>query len=203
MSEEEYPAQSFTFVQPQEHTNIPQGSIHPLPQVTLPSFSSTFGLEAPVDNAGMADENLAGQQPTIPQPAESMSDTQSELRTLAAQGQIEKDIRQSPNKRLLARATAELNANQQQENQTSDDQSSATSLASGGPREFSSTLEAAMPPTQKKRRQREPKIVTPTAASSRPDRERKVPERFGKAYVHNVEGLDLPVERTNDSSDNN
>ena len=65
MSEEEYPAQSFTFVQPQEHTNIPQGSIHPLPQVTLPSFSETFGPEAPVDNAGMADENLAGQQPTI------------------------------------------------------------------------------------------------------------------------------------------
>ena len=108
----------------------------------------------------------------------------------------------SPSKRLLARATAEINRNQeqQQENQVADDQSSATTLASG-PREFSSTLEAAMPPAQKKRRQRETKTVTPTAASSRPERERKVPERLGKVYVHNVEGLNLPVERSNESSD--
>ena len=144
---------------------------------------------------------MAGQQSAKSQPAEITSDTPSERRTLVAQGQIEKDMRLSPSKRLLARATAEFNQDQQQqESQASDDQSSATSLASG-PREFSSTLEAAMPPAQKKRRQREPKVVAPTAASSRPERERKVPERLGKVYVHNVEGLDFPVERANERSD--
>merc|ERR1711894_853136 len=128
----------------------------------------------------------------------------SDLRTLAEQGKVERDIRISPSKRLLARATFELNQEEpiqpQPESQTSDDQSSAVSLASGGPRELSSTLEAALPPIQKKRRHREPKVVTPTAASSRPERERKVPERLGKVFVHNVEGLDLAVERQNESS---
>ena len=113
-------------------------------------------------------------------------------------------MRLSPSKRLLARATSELNQEQtqqqQQESQASHDESSATSLVSG-PREFSSTLEAAMPPAQKKRRQREPKTVTPTAASARPERERSVPERLGKVFVHNVEGLDLQVENTNVRSD--
>ena len=66
---------------------------------------------------------------------------------------------------------------------------------------MSSTLEAAMPPITKKRRHLEPKVVEPTAASSRPEPERKMPERLGKLVVHNVEGLDLAVERQNDSSD--
>ena len=119
----------------------------------------------------------------------------SDFRTLAEQGKVERDMRMSPSKRLLARATSELQQEQQelqqqqQESQTSDEQSSATSVVTG-PREFSSNLEAAMPPAQKKRRQREPKTVTPTAASARPERERRVPGRLGKVFVHNVEGHD-------------
>ena len=180
MSEEEYPAQSFTFVQPREHSNVPQGNPIQQPQATLPSFSATFGPEELTGNSGPAFGVSEGQQPADLQPADTISDTLSDLRTLAEQGQLERDMRLSPSKRLLARAKSEMNQDQtqHQESQASDDQSSATSLVSG-PREFSSTLEAAMPPAQKKRRQREPKVVTPTAASERSVRERRVPERLG------------------------
>ena len=203
MSDEDYPAQSFTFVQPQRHENVTQGSVSQPLQSSLPSFAATFGPEEASVNPEPAGDAAEGQQPAESQPADTNSKTTSDLRTLAEQSKVERDMRLSPNKRFLARATAEQDQEIQNDQQVepSDDQSSATSLASGGPREMSTTLEAAMPPTTKKRRHREPKVVEPTAASSRPERERKMPERLGKFVVHNVEGLDLAVERQNDSSD--
>ena len=203
MSDEDYPAQSFTFVQPQRHENVTQGSVSQPLQSSLPSFAATFGPEEPSVNPESVGDAAEGQQPAESQPADADSETTSDLRTLAEQSKVERDMRLSPNKRFLARATAEQDQEIQNDQQVepSDDQSSATSLASGGPREMSTTLEAAMPPITKKRRHREPKVVEPTAASSRPERERKVPERLGKVFVHNVEGLDLAVERQNDSSD--
>ena len=151
MSEEEYPAQSFTFVQPLEHSNVPQGNPIQQPQATLPSFSATFGPEL-TGESGPAVGVSEGQQPADLQPADTISDTLSDLQTLAEQGQLERDMRLSPSKRLLARAMAEIK-DHQQETQASEDQSSATSLVSG-PREFSTTLESARPPAQKKRRKR-------------------------------------------------
>ena len=47
---------------------------------------------------------------------------------------------------------------------------------------------------QNKRKLIDPKVVKPTAASKRPERPRKAPDRPGNVVVYNIENLDLRVE---------
>ena len=44
---------------------------------------------------------------------------------------------------------------------------------------------------QNKRKLIDPKVVKPTAASKRPERPRKAPDRPGNVVVYNIENLDL------------
>ena len=96
MSDEDYPAQSFTFVQPQGHVNVQQGNSSQLPQSSLPSFAATFGSEEVITNPDPVGDDLEGQQPAASQPADEASETMSDLRTLAERSKVERDMRLSP-----------------------------------------------------------------------------------------------------------
>ena len=166
VNEVDYPASSFTFVQPSPHKNVTQDS-SPSPQrPAIPPIGTIFdpptNVQTQVDDAG---QNLQSSQPAI----EQSTNTGKSL---------------SPKKQWLGRAEA---SGILDEDNLSPELTDPRSLSNVLEQNASSSQVPATSSTSEDSDQSD-------SSSGRPKRERKLPERYGKYVVHVVEGQNLEVE---------
>ena len=164
MNEVDYPASSFTFVQPSPHKNIVQDS-SPSPQRSaIPPISTIF--DPPTVQSEDAGQNVQPSQPAI----EQSTNTGKSL---------------SPKKQWLNRAEASGMIDEDNMSPELTDPRSLSNVLEG--QTASTSQIPATSSTSEESDQSD-------SSSGRPRRERKIPDRYGKYFVHVVEGHNLEVE---------